>query len=565
MKKLQFLPLFILLSSVLMAQPGGISGTELWLRADAGVTGNPVSQWDDQSGNNRHASQAVASRRPAYNATDINFNPSFHYINSGVPLNHNIGKFLEVPYHASLNGRNLTVFAVVDADNGTFYRSPWTTRGSPASGHILYRRPDNTYSYWNGGGGWQTLNTGVSPTGNYEIVTTTSASSGSNRINKRVFLQGRSIGSANNVFFLANTHSPFRIGKGATETTSGRYAWDGDISEIIVYSAALSPVQRNRVESYLAIKYGLTLDQSIAGGQNYRDSASTVVWSASANSGYGNDIAGLGRDDTSSLHQKVSKSINSDTVITIATGSDFSTANSDASRPALSTNDRRFLIWSNNDGSVGWTATGAPAGGRILDRKWKVQKTGTQNNVSIQVDVDATGFNIASFSGTLYFVHGSNLSTATPMPMTNNGAGKWHIDNVDFSNGDLFSFVINIPDMSITKSSIVISDPVNNTNNPKRIPGATVRYCFTVDNIGYGDAENVVINDSLTGSGRDNLTYVNAGFVLQNINTTCICDAIAGTSGSISGTDVTIDIGTVTGAVTLSTSRACAYIEMTIN
>ncbi|NKQ41671.1 MAG: lamin tail domain-containing protein [Sulfurovum sp.] len=122
-----------------------------------------------------------------------------------------------------------------------------------------------------------------------------------------------------------------------------------------------------------------------------------------------------------------------------------------------------------------------------------------------------------------------------------------------------------MPDMSIVKSSVVLNDPVNNTTNPKRIPGATIRYCFTVDNTGDGNAENAVINDTLTGSGRDNLTYVNAGFVLQNINTTCSCSTIADTSGSISGTNVTITIGDISGTGNVATSRACAYIEMSIN
>jgi len=775
--------LLLICESILYAQPGGISSTELWLRADVGVTGNPVSQWNDNSGNNRHAAQAVASRRPSYNATDINFNPSFHYINGGAPINHNIGKFLDVPYHASLNGRSLTVFAVVDADDGTYYRSPWTTRGSPASGHILYRRPDNTYSYWNGGGGWRTLDTGVSPTGNYEIVTTRSASSGSNRINKRVFLQGKSIGSANNVLFSANTRSPFRIGKGATEMTSGRYAWDGDIAEIIVYSSTLNTTQRNRVESYLAIKYGLTLDQSIVGGQNYRDSASTVVWNASANSGYGNDIAGLGRDDTSSLHQKVSKSINSDSLITMATSSDFSSANSDGARASIG-GDKSFVVWSNNNGSRTWTTTGAPAGGRILTRKWKVQESGTPSNVNIQVDVDDSDFDIDPFNTTLFFVKGTNLAAATPVPMTKNGS-LWSIENIDFSSGDLFSFVITptqinakmiinevlfrqkttgssneefveffvtqsgnlidmmfadqdgpthqywfpdhmvnagdyvvlyigdgfdsssggvhkfymnmgnilndpaddillvtpsstyttgvdgltldvapldyiayrrssggamdpipsttpsptiswsggtvdasgifqlqsisltpngqdgdsrndwektttgdaasslvtidtntgsvggtlfissdghnnngLPVMTIDKSSIIIDDPVNGTANPKRIPGATIRYCFTVDNTGLASADNVTIKDTLSGNGRDNLTYSKSGYVIQDNASACNCQAISDTSGTYNSgnKEVSINLGTIANQSAGGNSdRGCAYIETIVN
>ena len=52
-----------------------ISGLELWLKFDTGITtvSDKVSQWNDQSGNDRHAKQAVPSRRPAYSSGDIDF------------------------------------------------------------------------------------------------------------------------------------------------------------------------------------------------------------------------------------------------------------------------------------------------------------------------------------------------------------------------------------------------------------------------------------------------------------------------------------------------------------
>jgi uncharacterized repeat protein (TIGR01451 family) len=119
--------------------------------------------------------------------------------------------------------------------------------------------------------------------------------------------------------------------------------------------------------------------------------------------------------------------------------------------------------------------------------------------------------------------------------------------------------------MSITKTSIVLSDPVNGSNNPKHIPGSTIRYCFTVDNTGAAAADNATVNDSLTGSGRDNLSYIKSGGIVQSINTPCDCGALNDTGGTISGTDVTINLGTITDQSSApSTARGCAYIEMTI-
>lgn len=51
--------------------------------------------------------------------------------------------------------------------------------------------------------------------------------------------------------------------------------------------------------------------------------------------------------------------------------------------------------------------------------------------------------------------------------------------------------------LEISKTSTVISDPVNGTTNPKAIPGAVVEYAITVRNVGAGtvDASSIVLLD----------------------------------------------------------------------
>ncbi len=53
--------------------------------------------------------------------------------------------------------------------------------------------------------------------------------------------------------------------------------------------------------------------------------------------------------------------------------------------------------------------------------------------------------------------------------------------------------------ITVTKSSIVISDPVNGTVNPKRIPGAVVEYVITVTNTAGAQATDVTLTDDLSG------------------------------------------------------------------
>ena len=142
------------------------------------------------------------------------------------------------------------------------------------------------------------------------------------------------------------------------------------------------------------------------------------------------------------------------------------------------------------------------------------------------------------------------------LPTTDTDASSDLIDSMGKDNNAM-------PDMHITKSSIVISDPVNDTNKPKRIPGAIIRYCFKVDNTGEGNADNVKIKDTLSGNGRENINYIKGGSMIQDINSECDCQSSSmdENKASKSGDDVTIDIGTLTGTGTPATSRGCAFIE----
>ena len=114
--------------------------------------------------------------------------------------------------------------------------------------------------------------------------------------------------------------------------------------------------------------------------------------------------------------------------------------------------------------------------------------------------------------------------------------------------------------MSILKTSIILSDGIS-SSNPKRIPGAVIRYCFDIRNVGAANADNVAISDTLP----TNIGYVKAGQVIQDISVNCNCNSISDSSGTATGQDVSVSIGTITGTSNTSTAKSCAYIEATIN
>jgi len=114
-----------------------------------------------------------------------------------------------------------------------------------------------------------------------------------------------------------------------------------------------------------------------------------------------------------------------------------------------------------------------------------------------------------------------------------------------------------MPVMAISKRSCVIDDPVNDTANPKRIPGATVRYVLEVNNTGPGPARDTKVEDNLS-------LYFDTGTittpkVFDGRCGDCVSVSGGSDSGTISGREVTVDFATIE-----ANSSECGYFEVKI-
>ncbi len=71
---------FFVLSTLSFSQIP-LSGLQLWLKADDGVTlnGSTVSQWIDQSGNGNDATQSNTDRQPMFVDNGLNNKPVLHF------------------------------------------------------------------------------------------------------------------------------------------------------------------------------------------------------------------------------------------------------------------------------------------------------------------------------------------------------------------------------------------------------------------------------------------------------------------------------------------------------
>jgi len=109
----------------------------------------------------------------------------------------------------------------------------------------------------------------------------------------------------------------------------------GNISEILVYNRVLSGLETQKVASYLAVKYGISLSQFDI--KNYLDSKGQTIWDINQHKGFENAITGVGRDDASGLLQPKSSNMVDEGLLTIALKSKSKTIP-----------DNYFAFWSDN-------------------------------------------------------------------------------------------------------------------------------------------------------------------------------------------------------------------------
>jgi len=154
-------------------------------------------------------------------------------------------------------------------------------------------------------------------------------------------------------------------------------AFSGYTPEFIIYNRMLSPLERSKVETYLAVKYGLTL------GKSYIGSADQLIWDLDANTGHNNRITGYGRDDQSGMFQKVSAT-SCEEANYFSYGSDYPSNNSGnfynlpgpyrllvmGREDASPMEDGQYVIFGDNGGALTATAPAGISGMKLMNRSW---------------------------------------------------------------------------------------------------------------------------------------------------------------------------------------------------
>ncbi|MEM7537240.1 MAG: VCBS repeat-containing protein, partial [Chloroflexota bacterium] len=401
--------------------PGGVTDNlQLWLKADAGVTesGVSVSVWADQSGNGKDASQATAGNQPTYVVGGVNGRPVVRFDGTDDYLD----TLLDIDTDVMDKVGIFAVFKV--SETGSATSGIWGNDDGGQDRFLNVQTNHTNLAISNGT--THEIASNVLTRGGWYIATSMideGESNGSflyvNGVQKLNFTQSDAGGSAIN----------FSIGR---VWTGGGY-FDSDIAEVSVYGlntsgALFTATQRQQVESYLALKYGITLSNT-----DYLNSAGTTIWDTATNTGYLNDVAGIGIDTGSVLNQLASRSVNSDSLVTITGTVGGGMA------------DGEFLIWGSNDAITSTNSTDVPGGySQRLLRVWKVQETGDVGNVNISFDltdlVASLGFDFANTGGFALLTDADGtFSNATATTGASVSGNVVTFSNVSLSNGQFFS------------------------------------------------------------------------------------------------------------------------------
>ncbi|WP_417622737.1 DUF11 domain-containing protein [Parasphingorhabdus sp.] len=160
---------------------------------------------------------------------------------------------------------------------------------------------------------------------------------------------------------------------------------------------------------------------------------------------------------------------------------------------------------------------------------------------------DAFGNVVVSFASPVSEI---KISHGNHIPTTPNNSGTQAISIHDFT------FCRPSTTLSVTKISSIISDPINGTTTPKRIPGAIVQYCILISNSGGTNADMVVTTDTLAGPFTYNpgtmRTGVNCGSATELEDDNNIGADESPIGASISGSTITATATTLNAGSTMA-------------
>lgn len=434
------LPLILLcFSSIINAQigPGGVTNNlEIWVKADKG-TGtttdySTVYQWTNQlaGGVDGIATPVADNAKPVYrtaeNVPGFNFNPSIEIVSTN-----SLVTGYKFPLGFPDNFTNALTSYTHHTRGGTTnaYRVTFVMNGTSRSSNPT-DNPGGTQAPWFGTYGSRSRIYNQKESGAAYFGNNTIASVGTSIPSIHSYYNDVSNGEM--MYFFDNNAIPFGSPLTNPQSTlnypgmvlvmdnsrgaSARISGDR-VGEFILYSETQTPETRQKINSYLAVKYGVTLGNTTQ-PVNYLNSTSVststgVIWTG--DNTYQNNVFGIGRDNNSELHQRISTSIdpNGRGIVVLSTDTNFTNANTTHTNIPI---NLQFTMVGDNGGGTSFSTPISIAGKTFsrMNRIWKVQDTGDMNCINVQVKTNVAGNTITPSAGSsLYFIIAENANFTT--------------------------------------------------------------------------------------------------------------------------------------------------------
>lgn len=378
-------PLFLLSLKFIFSQnsPGGVStGLQTWLRADIGVTGStPATGWTNQVATGTAINLNGAPNLNSV-ATSYNYNPYIDFLapvgtlSDGIAANR---QCLRVAGFNDLNGLQYTSlffsFHLTDLSrvNTHIATLVGVTGGSPPNGTLHGDQIGPNAAVNNGGYDPADFGAGA-PANTWQRNGGNIAFNSAHSINKHIL-------SASCISGGSSTLNAFLGGQndnGGSTFQGHPRDWRGPAAEIIGYTSAISVLDRQKIHSYLGVKYGTTLST------DYLSTTGGTIFVTAAP--YNLNIIGIGRDDIEILNQK--QSHNDDDLVRIYLNN---IAPSNALNTGTFASDLSYVMTgANADALTPTPASNAevPVSCGItsrIAREWKVTRTNMSQNFSMDI------------------------------------------------------------------------------------------------------------------------------------------------------------------------------------
>lgn len=358
------------LPSMAQTGPAGVgdnANNVLWLSADHGTfsnagstpatNGQNVRQWNDRSGNGRHAAQSTSANRPNWHSNQLNGYPVMRFTAANNDRMASLGL---------ATGNRASVW-IVARHNGLPSSNPGLLQGAAAGNAYANPPGDKNIGMWVSSATSQVWGRGIQGDGTQRNVTMATALSNGQAYVINTMYRPASIdqyvdnGTAGSVTSNGTLRSWTDVAIGCQ---AGSESWNGDIAEVLVFNEAVNDAQRIIVSNYLSAKYGL----SLAANDVYREDNP-------ARGNYDHDVAGIGRINGANQHTDARGS----GMVRISNPTDL--------------NNNEFLMWGHDNGQLGaWGVSDLPDGvqGR-LERVWRVSERNTTGTTAVDVGaVDIT-------------------------------------------------------------------------------------------------------------------------------------------------------------------------------